>query len=38
MSFELGKNSLKNREGIDDRLLDITDLAIKLTNIELYVN
>ena len=34
MSFELGKNSLKNREGIDDRLLDITDLAIKLTNID----
>ena len=34
MSFQLGTNSLKNREGIDDRLLDITDLAIKLTNID----
>ena len=32
--FQLGKNSLNNREGIDNRLLDITDLAISISNID----
>jgi len=32
--FKLGANSLKNREGIDSRLLDITDLAISISNVD----
>ena len=37
MSFELGKNSLKNMEGIDDRLIDIAELAITLSPIDFGV-
>ena len=32
--FKLGANSLKNREGIDERLIEITDLAISLSNVD----
>jgi len=32
MSFQLGTNSILNLEGIDDRLIDIAELAITLTN------
>jgi len=34
MSFQLGKNSINNMAGIDDRLIDIAYLAIKLSNID----
>ena len=34
MSFELSKNSVNNMAGIDDRLIDIAYLAIKLSNID----
>lgn len=34
MSFKLGKNSIKNLTGIDGRLIEIADLAIKLSNID----
>jgi|TARA_R110000782_G_scaffold54391_2_gene114989 peptidoglycan L-alanyl-D-glutamate endopeptidase CwlK len=32
--FNLGTNSIKNLAGVDGRLIDIADLAIKLTNID----
>jgi peptidoglycan L-alanyl-D-glutamate endopeptidase CwlK len=32
--FKLGQNSLNHRAGCDQRLLDISDLAIKITNID----
>jgi peptidoglycan L-alanyl-D-glutamate endopeptidase CwlK len=32
--FQLGKNSIKNINGIDSRLVDIVELAITLTNID----
>jgi len=34
MGFQLGKNSMKNMENIDDRLIDIAELAIKLSPID----
>ena len=34
MSFQLGTNSIKNLTGVDGRLIDIADLAIKLSNID----
>ena len=34
MSFKLGANSLKNRAGVDSRLIEISDLAISLSNID----
>ena len=34
MSFQLGKNSMKNMEGIDDRLIDIVELAITISPID----
>ena len=34
MSFKLGKNSINNMAGIDGRLIDIAELAIKLSNID----
>tara|TARA_B110000240_G_scaffold159192_1_gene177499 strand:+ start:689 stop:1081 length:393 start_codon:yes stop_codon:yes gene_type:complete len=34
MGFELGKNSIKNMAGIDDRLIDIAELAITLSPID----
>jgi|TARA_B110000967_G_scaffold93413_1_gene95995 peptidoglycan L-alanyl-D-glutamate endopeptidase CwlK len=34
MSFQLGTNSINNLAGVDGRLIDIADLAIKLTNID----
>jgi len=34
MGFQLGKNSMKNMEGIDDRLIDIAELAITLSPID----
>ena len=34
MTFQLGKNSMKNMEGIDDRLIDIAELAITLSPID----
>jgi len=34
MTFQLGTNSMKNMEGIDDRLIDIAELAIKLSPID----
>ena len=37
MSFQLGKNSMKNMEGIDDRLIDIAELAIALSPIDFGV-
>lgn len=32
--FRLGQNSLNNRAGVDPRLIEITDLAIQLSNID----
>jgi peptidoglycan L-alanyl-D-glutamate endopeptidase CwlK len=32
--FELGKNSVINMAGIDSRLMDIVEVAIKLSNID----
>ena len=37
MTFQLGKNSMKNMEGIDDRLIDIAELAITLSPIDFGV-
>ena len=34
MTFQLGTNSMKNMEGIDDRLIDIAELAITLSPID----
>ena len=34
MSFKLGKNSIINLTGVDGRLVEIADLAIKLSNID----
>ena len=34
MDFELSKNSKANREGVDDRLIKISDLAITLTTVD----
>ena len=34
MGFQLSKNSMKNMENIDDRLIDIAELAIKLSPID----
>ncbi|MCK4822901.1 hypothetical protein KA005_44475 [bacterium] len=34
MKFQLSKRSKKNREGIDSRLIEISDLAIQLTVID----
>ena len=34
MGFQLGKNSIKNMEGIDGRLIDIAELAITLSPID----
>ena len=34
MTFQLGKNSMKNMEGIDDRLIDIAELAISFSPID----
>jgi len=34
MSFKLGANSLNNRAGVDPRLIEISDLAITLSNID----
>lgn len=34
MTFEFSPDSLKNREGIDPRLIEIDDLAIKLTLVD----
>jgi peptidoglycan L-alanyl-D-glutamate endopeptidase CwlK len=32
--FKFSKNSLLNREGVDQRLIDISNLAIQITNID----
>jgi len=32
--FKLGQNSLNNRAGVDPRLIEISDLAITLSNID----
>ncbi len=32
--FQLGKNSVINMAGIDSRLMDIVEVAIKLSNID----
>ena len=32
--FKLGQNSLNNRAGVDPRLIEISDLAISLSNID----
>jgi peptidoglycan L-alanyl-D-glutamate endopeptidase CwlK len=32
--FNLGKNSLNNLVGVDERLIDIAEVAIKLSNID----
>jgi peptidoglycan L-alanyl-D-glutamate endopeptidase CwlK len=34
MTFQLGKNSMKNMEGINDRLIDIAELAISFSPID----
>lgn len=34
MLNKFGKNSLKNRVGIDDRLIEISDLALKISPID----
>ena len=34
MGFKLGSNSLINREGIDPRLIKISDLAITISNVD----
>ena len=34
MSFELSNNSINNMAGVDGRLIDIADLASKLTNVD----
>jgi len=34
MGFKFGANSLNNRAGVDPRLIEISDLAIKLSNID----
>ncbi len=35
--FKLGSNSIMNMAGIDDRLVDVVELAITLTNIDFGV-
>ena len=35
--FQLSKNSKRNREGVDPRLIEINDLAIKITVIDFGV-
>ena len=37
MTFQLGTNSMKNMEGIDDRLIDIVELAITISPIDFGV-
>ena len=37
MGFQLGKNSINNMEGIDDRLIDIVELAITISPIDFGV-
>jgi len=37
MTFQLGKISMKNMEGIDDRLIDIVELAITISPIDFGV-
>ena len=37
MTFQLGTNSMKNMEGIDDRLIDIAELAITLSPVDFGV-
>jgi peptidoglycan L-alanyl-D-glutamate endopeptidase CwlK len=37
MTYKLGKNSMKNMEGIDDRLIDIVELAITISPIDFGV-
>lgn len=32
--FKLGKSSINNRAGVDPRLIEISDLAIRLSNID----
>ena len=32
--FKLGQNSLNNRAGVDHRLIEISDLAIQISNID----
>ncbi len=32
--FKFSKNSLLNREGVDQRLIDISNLAIQITNVD----
>ena len=34
MTFQLGTNSMRNMEGIDDRLIDIAELAISFSPID----
>jgi len=34
MSYKLGANSLNNRAGVDPRLIEISDLAISISNID----
>ena len=34
MSFKLSNNSINNMKGIDNRLIDIAEVAIKLSNID----
>lgn len=34
MSYSLSKNSLNNREGVDYRLLEVSDLAIQITTVD----
>ena len=34
MAFKLGTKSLKNREGVDPRLIEISDLAIQISNVD----
>ena len=34
MTFQLGTNSMRNMEGIDDRLIDIAELAITLSPVD----
>ena len=37
MTYQLGTNSMKNMEGIDDRLIDIVELAITISPIDFGV-
>ena len=34
MSFQFGQSSLNNRSGVDQRLIEISDLAIQISNID----